>query len=189
VNNETYPPDEAYEDEDLEEGQSAENPPVAPEDSVEEPEYSDSPTFSANISIQVTNSAKSGAILIDAVTQDGRVVLESFWYLKDASMVSPKSFEAEKKRLDQYTGPNFANLDEGLQEQIETFVSNRGINEELATFVVDYIDWKEQREYVQWLESKSIKSSRYCECCWLTFTSRRQGFCFSTIDTTVRSRF
>ena len=69
-------------------------------------------------------------------------------------MVTPKSFDVEKKRLDQYAGPNFSNLDEGLQEQIETYAANRGINEELATFVVDYIDWKEQREYVQWLESE-----------------------------------
>jgi complement component 1 Q subcomponent-binding protein len=157
VNNETYPPDEAYEDEEIVEGQAAEDQPTAPEDSVEEPEYPDSPTFSANLSIQVTKSGKPGAILIDAVTQDSRVVLESFWFLKDASLVSPKSFEIEKARLDQYAGPNFSNLDEGLQEQIETYIANRGINEELATFVVDYIDWKEQREYVQWLESKFTK--------------------------------
>ena len=98
MNNETYPPDEAYEDEELVEGQAAEDQPAAPEDPAEEPEYSDSPTFSANLSIQVTKSGKPGAVLIDAVTQDGRIVLESFWFLKDASLVSPKSFEIEKSR-------------------------------------------------------------------------------------------
>jgi complement component 1 Q subcomponent-binding protein len=57
-----------------------------------------------------------------------------------------------------YAGPPFGNLDSDLQAMLERYLDERGINAQLATFVPDYIDYKEQREYVQWLESESAEN-------------------------------
>jgi complement component 1 Q subcomponent-binding protein len=70
-------------------------------------------------------------------------------------MLSPNNFDVEKKRLEQYAGPVFVNLDDELQAEMQNYIENRGINEQLANFVTEYIDTKEQKEYVQWLQSKS----------------------------------
>jgi complement component 1 Q subcomponent-binding protein, mitochondrial len=155
-NNESqYPQEDPYEDEEMEEGEASSEQPLqtAPEDSVESPEYNE-PYFSVKLSIQVTKADKPGAILMEAVAENGRIILEDFWFLKDAGTLSPKTFDLEKKRLDQYAGPNFANLDEDLQGLMENYIADRGVNEELASFVVDYVDWKERKEYLQWLESE-----------------------------------
>jgi complement component 1 Q subcomponent-binding protein len=99
--------------------------------------------------------------LIEAETENSRVAISDFYYLENKEWLEPQSFEAEKKSADAYPGPSFANLDEDLQALVETYVADRGVNEELASFVVEYIDWKEQREYITWLDSKfSSMSSR-----------------------------
>ena len=36
---------------------------------------------------------------------------------------------------------------------MERYLDDRGINTGLATFVPDYVEFKEQKEYVQWLSS------------------------------------
>jgi complement component 1 Q subcomponent-binding protein len=52
-----------------------------------------------------------------------------------------------------YAGPPFGNLDEDLQVLFERYLDERGINTSLALFVPDYIDFKEQKEYLSWLEN------------------------------------
>jgi complement component 1 Q subcomponent-binding protein, mitochondrial len=113
---------------------------------------------------------------MEALAENGRVILEDFWFLQDAATLSPKTFELEKKRLDQYAGPNFANLDESLQGLMEEYIADRGINEELATFVVDYVDWKEQKEYLKWLESEFFDLILKVRIANKIY--RRQRFCF-----------
>ena len=36
---------------------------------------------------------------------------------------------------------------------LERYLDERGVNTALAIFVPDYIDMKEQKEYVRWLEN------------------------------------
>lgn len=50
-----------------------------------------------------------------------------------------------------YAGPPFAQLDEEVQGILESFLTARGISEYLAQVVPDYIDVKEQKEYLGWL--------------------------------------
>ena len=50
-----------------------------------------------------------------------------------------------------YTGPPFDQLDEEVQTLLEQYLDVRGLNAGLASFVPDYIDVKEQREYLGWL--------------------------------------
>ena len=50
-----------------------------------------------------------------------------------------------------YTGPPFQQLDEELQELLRSYLDARGVNTALALFIPDYIDVKEQKEYLGWL--------------------------------------
>ena len=50
-----------------------------------------------------------------------------------------------------YTGPPFGQLDEEVQGMLEQYLDARGINTALALFIPDYIDVKEQKEYLSWL--------------------------------------
>ncbi|CDK26376.1 unnamed protein product [Kuraishia capsulata CBS 1993] len=59
--------------------------------------------------------------------------------------------EAETQRQLKYTGPLFENLAEELQESIQSYLVSRGLDEELADFVVAYSAYKENQEYVNWL--------------------------------------
>lgn len=51
-----------------------------------------------------------------------------------------------------YAGPPFTQLDEEVQGILESYLNARGINNHLAMFIPDYIDVKEQKEYLSWLE-------------------------------------
>ncbi|KAI5301853.1 hypothetical protein KEM56_001283, partial [Ascosphaera pollenicola] len=57
------------------------------------------------------------------------------------------------QRQSLYTGPPFGNLDEELQVLLERYLDERGIDEGLATFIPDYMEFKEQKEYVRWLKN------------------------------------
>lgn len=49
----------------------------------------------------------------------------------------------------------FDHLDEALQTDFEAFLEERGIDSSLALFIPDLAEYKEQKEYVRWLEGVS----------------------------------
>lgn len=51
-----------------------------------------------------------------------------------------------------YTGPVFAELDDGLQKHFHAYLEDRGITAELGEYLRFSIYDKEQREYIAWLE-------------------------------------
>ena len=52
-----------------------------------------------------------------------------------------------------YQGPEFSELAEDLQDAFHSFlVEDIGISADLVSFITMYCDYKEQTEYVQWLE-------------------------------------
>lgn len=127
---------------------------VAPEDQVEESgeEGEQDPSFPARLNIVVEKSGK-GALAVEAVVQDGMVVIDNVYYYTDSAHAYAKTADSVHERQDQYVGPPFGNLDEDLQVLFEKYLEERGINTALALFVPDYIDMKEQKEYLRWLEN------------------------------------
>lgn len=135
---------------------------VAPPDSIspaDRPELADEeagqdedqePSFPAHCYITVDRPGK-GALQIEAIAQDGMMVIENVYYYKDGKLAEPKSRPDEEASRDLYTGPPFGNLDEDLQLLFERYLEERGINTTLALFVPEYIDYKEQKEYLNWL--------------------------------------
>jgi len=134
---------------------------VAPEDGVspaDRPELDDevdeeehrNQSFAARANIRVERPGK-GALAIEAVAQEGDFVIENIFYFPDADLADPKTAEKDWERRNLYTGPPFGNLDEDLQILLERYLEERGINTRMALFIPDYIDYKEQKEYLRWL--------------------------------------
>ncbi|KAF2011748.1 mitochondrial glyco protein [Aaosphaeria arxii CBS 175.79] len=148
----------------INQGKSADgNIRVAPEDSVSpadreelDDEYGeDEQGFPAKASIRIERPGK-GALAIDVLAQDGDFLIEDLWHLPSADLAAPKTAEQEWQRRSLYVGPPFSNLDEDLQILLEKYLEEREINTRLALFIPDYIDHKEQKEYIRWL--KNVKS-------------------------------
>lgn len=130
---------------------------VAPEDSLsaadnEGEEAEQEPSFPARVNVIIEKPGK-GALAVETMAQDGSIVIENVYHYVDASHAHAKTAEKIAERQDLYVGPPFGNLDEDLQVLLEQYLDERGINTALAIFVPDYIDMKEQKEYLRWLSN------------------------------------
>ena len=103
--------------------------------------------------------AGKGTLQIEATANDGEVMIENVYYHADAELADAQTAELDWKRRNLYEGPPFANLDEDLQVLLERYLDERGVNTALAVWVPEYIDFKEQREYLGWLSSKPLHLS------------------------------
>ncbi|KAJ3546346.1 hypothetical protein NMY22_g2083 [Coprinellus aureogranulatus] len=116
----------------------------------EEPEQSNS-DYPIRVSVSITKANAPGALNIDAVVQEGQFMTENVSFYDDAKIGTELTAEADWKRRGMYIGPQFDTLDLGLQEEIDKFLQERGVNENVALFIPEYAEWKEQNEYVKWL--------------------------------------
>jgi len=130
------------------------------EDSSEDEEGGEAPpedepiqSYGIRVAFSVTKSNGPGAISIDTVCQEGSFMVDAISFYKDAKVGTELSAEADWKRRGLYIGPQFDTLDVSVQEEFEKYLQERGINESLALFIPEYAEYKEQKEYVQWLES------------------------------------
>ncbi|KAG8733784.1 Mitochondrial acidic protein mam33 [Ceratobasidium sp. 423] len=101
-----------------------------------------------------------GALSIDALAQDGAIVVDNISFYKEAKLATELTSEADWKRRGLYIGPQFDHLDTNVQEEFERYLDERGIGGDLALFVPDYAEYKEQKvgpklstEYVKWLQN------------------------------------
>lgn len=94
-----------------------------------------------------------GALNIEAVAQDGQIMVENFYYFNDSKLAHANSADLAHKAQDVYPGPPFGSLDEDLQVLMERYLEERGVNQALAIFVPEYMDQKEQTEYQAWLKN------------------------------------
>ncbi|KAI7898189.1 mitochondrial glycoprotein [Cokeromyces recurvatus] len=125
-----------------------------PEDdmAVAEDDEEEAISFPVRASVTIEKDGH-GAVTIDTIAQEGQISVESVMYYKDSKMANEQSAEADWQRRGLYIGPQFAELDEGLQNQFERYLEERGVNAALANFLPGYVEYKEQKEYVQWLQN------------------------------------
>ena len=119
------------------------------------PGEEEEPSFPARLNVMIEKAGK-GTLQIETTAQDGEIAIDNVYYFKDAELADAKTAELDWKRRNLYEGPPFANLDEDLQVLLERYLDERGVNTALAMWVPEYIDFKEQREYLNWLSSKPI---------------------------------
>ncbi|KAJ9314749.1 hypothetical protein DTO271D3_4995 [Paecilomyces variotii] len=110
------------------------------------------PSFPARVNVTVEKPG-AGALLIQTIAQDGVFQVEEVSYFNKSDLAHAQTAEKDWARQSLYAGPPFENLDEDLQSYIERYLEERGINAELANAIPDYIQVKEQKEYVRWLEN------------------------------------
>ncbi|PYH40267.1 MAM33 family protein [Aspergillus saccharolyticus JOP 1030-1] len=110
------------------------------------------PSFPARVNITIEKPG-SGALLIQTLCSDGVFQVEELSYFNKPDLALAQTAEKDWARQSLYAGPPFENLDEELQNFVDRYLDVRGINAELATMIPDYIQVKEQKEYVRWLES------------------------------------
>ncbi|KAL3426264.1 regulatory protein SUAPRGA1 [Phlyctema vagabunda] len=150
--------DSALADEDIDSENINEGNPKsfkqAPEDSLdaEGQDGEQESAFPARVNIIIEKAGK-GALAVETVAQEGSIIIDNVYYYTDATHAYAKSAEKAHERQDKYVGPPFGNLDEDLQVLLERYLDERGINTALAIFVPDYIDMKEQKEYLNWLSN------------------------------------
>lgn len=142
---------------------------VAPSDREVDPLDRDvEPSFPARVNVTVEKPG-NGALLIQTVAQDGLFQIEEVSYFNKPDLAHAQTAEKDWDRQSLYAGPPFENLDEDLQSFLERYLEERGINSELANMIPDYIQVKEQKEYVRWLESKFL----YLQCLYFDHSSNR----------------
>jgi complement component 1 Q subcomponent-binding protein len=109
-------------------------------------------SFPMRLYVTITKP-NTGVLHIQTLAQDGFIQVEDVHYFEDTSLADAQTAEKDWKRRGIYSGPPFENLDTDLQLLLERYLEERGINSALATFVPDYAELKEQKEYVAWLGS------------------------------------
>ena len=127
---------------------------LADDESPAPPGEDDEPGFPARVNVMIEKVGK-GTLQIETTAEDGQFVIDNVFFFKDAELADAKTAELDWKRRNLYEGPPFGNLDEELQVLLEKYLDERGVNTALAVWVPEYIDFKEQREYLDWLSSKS----------------------------------
>ncbi|KAG5727430.1 hypothetical protein E4T56_gene11913 [Termitomyces sp. T112] len=113
-------------------------------------------TFPIRASLSITKTTGPGCLNVDMIAQEGHFVVENVAFYQDAKLGTELTAEADWKRRGVYLGPQFETLDVGVQEEIEKYLAERGVNETAALFIPEYAEWKEQKEYISWL--KNLKS-------------------------------
>lgn len=135
---------------------------VAPEDKIapaDRPELVDEegpesdqtdPAYPVRVNVTI-KKPNQGAVQLECVAADGYIDIENVYHFSQPDLADARTAEKDFTRQGVYAGPPFSNLDEDLQVMFDRYIQDRGINEALAQFIPEYIDFKEQREYVQWL--------------------------------------
>ncbi|OJD10418.1 hypothetical protein ACJ73_09799 [Blastomyces percursus] len=133
--------------------------PVAPEDKISAADQEDAdfeedqiPSYPARVSVTIEKKGK-GAVQIETLAQDGYIQIQNVGYFAKADLANAASAEKEWTRQSLYSGPPFGNLDEDLQTLMEQYLEERGIDNALAVFVPEFIEFKEQQEYIRWLKN------------------------------------
>ncbi|KAJ7119952.1 mitochondrial glycoprotein [Mycena crocata] len=107
------------------------------------------------VSVSITKPTAPSALNIDLYCAEGAFHPATVSFYKTAALGRDLTIESDFSRRTLYVGPLFEMLDATLQEQFTTFFQERGIDEHLAHFVPQYAEWKEQKEYVDWLKNVS----------------------------------
>lgn len=112
-------------------------------------------SYPLNMTIKITKPGDQ-ALVVRAQARDGTIATEQINYYPKTSLIEPSTLQEGTELESAYAGPPFENLDTDLQLMFENYLEERGVNVELANMMQQYVDWKEQREYVDWLKSKLI---------------------------------
>lgn len=108
-----------------------------------------------NVKVVVENQKENTGLILNLLLQSSEetFLVESVTPHNNISAhLRQSAGEADAARA-AYQGPNFSELDESLQTEFETYLAEKGINSELADYIITYTEHKEEDEYRNWLSS------------------------------------
>lgn len=110
--------------------------------------------FSTPVRLNIVVEKPNGgsALGIEAIAENGEILVESMIPYSSGELAIADNAEADYKRRSFYQGPPFNVLDENVQVAVEEYLASRKIGSELAQFVVEYGAYKENIQYINWLE-------------------------------------
>lgn len=117
---------------------------------IQEDDSASTPAFPVRVSVLVQRPSK-GALKFILTASEGDIMIEHLIQLPQSLSTGNPADLLRNHPENLYTGPPFQQLDEDVQSILEDYLNDRGITTRLATFVPDYIDVKEQKEYLGWL--------------------------------------
>jgi len=111
------------------------------------------PSFPVNVTVLIQRAGK-GSLRFDLLAENGMFAIQQITPVAETSASAAEQIrESLYQRSNQYSGPPFEQLDEELQVYLDEYLAVRGISTPLANLVPDYVDVKEQKEYMGWLKS------------------------------------
>ncbi|KIX00683.1 uncharacterized protein Z518_09748 [Rhinocladiella mackenziei CBS 650.93] len=111
-----------------------------------------SPAFPVRLTITITKPGKR-AVEIRAIAEEGAIEIGTMSFFPKESLLEAQTPKEAQEARSLYAGPPVANLDPELQAMLDKYLEERGIDTQLANFLPEYVEYKEQREYVQWLDN------------------------------------
>lgn len=126
------------------------------QDQVEDAEYlnedvADLAHADVNVVIVKDNAATGFDLSLSLI--DSSFSVAAITNFADATIALSDSPEAGAVRDLKYSGPEFSNLAEELQEAINQYLHSRGVDNNLAEFILAYSGVKENNEYLDWLQN------------------------------------
>ncbi|KAI9207087.1 mitochondrial glycoprotein [Polychytrium aggregatum] len=123
-----------------------------------EEESSEEPGYPVQLTVLIEKKSGNddhGALQLAATVQDGAFFIDNISFFESSSLAADTSAEADWQRRGKYSGPVFADLDETLQDTFLKFLEERGFDPVLAEFIPSFVEYKEQKEYINWLHQIS----------------------------------
>ena len=118
-------------------------------DYVTQDEYESGAPYPANVNVLIQRPGK-GSLKVNLIADNGHWTVNGLTHLPESSTDPLELLRDTPENM--YPGPPFQQLDEEVQNLTEAYLEARGINTNLAVFVPDFIDVREQKEYLAWLE-------------------------------------
>ncbi|OLY83403.1 Mitochondrial acidic protein MAM33 [Smittium mucronatum] len=113
--------------------------------------------FYVNLVLTITKP-NAPTLQFNLVAEEGEIGINQMQFFNDPKEAIEQSSESDYVRRTVYLGPVFGQLSDDLKEGIDQFLEDRGIDTGLSMFIQDYIEYKEQKEYLRWLEQFSAFS-------------------------------
>ncbi|XP_068647907.1 uncharacterized protein At2g39795, mitochondrial-like [Aristolochia californica] len=93
------------------------------------------------------------SLIVDVVKGEAGGVLQFICSAWPDSLEIQKVFMLKSRQLraKPYMGPDFVELEDELQEAMREFLEERGLNDELAVFLHEYVTNKDKTELIRWM--------------------------------------
>lgn len=130
--------------------------PAAEEVSMDE-EIDSLDSMLCNVRVLVEKPSENNGLLINLFLQgsESSFLVDFVNYQDNTAQLLNEQILKNNEFVDKfkYQGPRFSDLDESLQTSFESYLESKGIDEELADFIISYSEFKEEKEYRVWLKS------------------------------------